>query len=251
MLGFTRTTPITLYAFTSVPTLAEVFPPVELTKCFPDWWRTMPSRASLPHPNGQAVSRPPTIKHCYALQELFKRGIGLRLWRDVFITIEADGTVVSDGPKGTTARIGTSHPSLQFPNAFNGTTQHYKFFSPWSFVCEQPVHFTMTHPIYHQRDPFRFHTMSGLVEYRHQHATEINVLLPRVPDQRVELSFSAGEMMAYLLPMSTSPIKIVAEEISPAEMDRVNAAKHFTFFPIVFNKRHGLPPYIPASVRSR
>jgi hypothetical protein len=51
--------------------------------------------------------------------------------------------------------------------------------------------------------------------------------------------------------MSTSPIKIVAEEISPAEMDRVNAAKHFTFFPIVFNKRHGLPPYIPASVRSR
>ena len=93
--------------------------------------------------------------------------------------------------------------------------------------------------------------MTGLVEYRHQHATEINVLLPRVPDQRIELSFAAGEMMAYLLPMSTSRIEVIAEEISPAEMDRVNAAKHFTFFPIVFNKRHRLPPYIPESVRSR
>jgi len=251
MLGFTRTTPITLYAFTSVPTLAEVFPPVELTKCFPEWWRNLPSHATLPQSNGRAVSQPPTIKHCYALQELFKRGIGLRLWRDVFVTIEADGNVVSDGPKAKTVRLGTSHPSFQFPNAFNTTTQHYKFFSPWSFVCEQAVHFTMTHPMYHQRDPFRFHTMTGLVEFRHQHSTEINILLPRVAGQRTELSFTAGEMMAYLVPMSASPVKIIAEEISAAEMDRVNAAKHFTLFPILFNKRHRLPPYIPESVRSR
>jgi hypothetical protein len=251
MFGFTRTTPITLYAFTSVPTLAEVFPPVELTKCVPDWWRSLPSYANVTLPKEHAVSRPPTIKHCYALQQLFKCGIGLRLWRDHFVTLAADGTVVADAPNGAAVRIGMTHPTFQFPQAFNATTQHYKFFSPWSFVCEQPVHFTMTHPIYHQRDPFRFHTMTGVVEYRHQHSTAINVLLPRVPDQRIELSFAAGEMMAYLLPMSPSPIKVIAEEISQAEMDRVNAAKHFSFFPLVFNRRHGLPPYIPESVRNR
>lgn len=249
MLGFTRTTPITLYAFTTVPTLAQVFPPIELTKCFPDWWRTMPSHAAIPAPKGFAVSRPPTIKHCYALQELFKHGIGLRLWRDVFVSFEADGSVVSDAPKSATARVGTSHPSFQFPQAFNATTQHYKFFSPWAFVCEQPVHFTMTHPIYHQRDPFRFHTMTGLVEYRHQHGTEINVLLTRPAGQRLEVSFAAGEMMAYLIPNSSSPIKVVAEEVSQAEMDRVNAAKHFSFFPIIFNRRHRLPPYIPERLK--
>jgi hypothetical protein len=109
----------------------------------------------------------------------------------------------------------------------------------------------MTHPIYHQRDPFRFHTMSGVVEYRHQHATAINVLLPRVPNQRIELSFAAGEMMAYLLPMTPSPIKVIAEEISQAEMDRVNAAKNFSFFPLMFNRRHAVQPYIPESVRNR
>src|SRR6185436_10308287 len=131
MLVFARTTPITLYAFTSVPSLAQVLPPMELRECFPDWWRSLPSHATLTPQKGQAVSTPQTIKHCYALQELFKRGIGMRLWRDVFVTLEADGTVVSDAPKGKTTRIGTSHPPFQFPNAFNATTQHYKFFSPW------------------------------------------------------------------------------------------------------------------------
>jgi hypothetical protein len=251
MLVFSRTTPITLYAFTTVPSLAQVLPPIELTKCFPEWWRVLASHAPLTPQKGQAVSKTQTIKHCYALQETFKRGIGMPLWRDVFVTVEADGAVVSDGPKVKTSRIGTSHPSFQFPNAFNAATQHYKFFSPWSFVCEQAVHFAVIHPMYHQRDPFRFHTMPGVVEYRHQHATEINVLLPRVPGQRIELSFAAGEMMAYLLPMSEGHVRVVAEEISSVEMERVNAAKHMTLFPILFNKRHRLSPYIPEAVRSR
>ena len=113
-------------------------PPIELTKCVPDWWRTLPLYADVTLPKGFAVSRPPTIKHCYALQELFKHGIGLRLWRDVFVTFEADGTVVSDAPNGAAARIGTSHPSFQFPHAFNATTQHYKFFSPWAWSASSP-----------------------------------------------------------------------------------------------------------------
>src|SRR4051812_30569110 len=131
MLAFVkRFRPVTLYAFTSTPRLAEVLPPVSLSQSPPRWWKNTPSHVALPTglaPNSQL----PTIKHCYGLQELFKRAIGFRLWHDVTVSIETDGRILSQGFNAALKRAGDPHPSIQFPNAFSGNTQHFKFYSPW------------------------------------------------------------------------------------------------------------------------
>jgi hypothetical protein len=252
MFCFGRRKQVVLHAFTAVPRLAEVFPPDGLHRMPPKWWSELPSYVDTPHLSSHShltnvnsvVSKIPTIKHCYALQELFKHAIGIRLWQDIDIAMEPDGSVLSRGPGPRAAKAGDAHPLSQFHNAFVGDAQHFKLFSPWLFVCDSLVHFMWTHPFYHQRDPFRFQTMSGVVEYRNQHNTEINILFPRVRHKRTEISIAAGEMMAYVLPLTDVDVKVVASEISPKEMERKNYARYFTLRPLLFNRRHNVAPEV-------
>jgi hypothetical protein len=146
--------------------------------------------------------RIPTIKHCYALQELFKRAIGLPLWHDVNVACDADGNVVGTGCNARLGTAGAPHAIEQFERAFSVKTQHFKFHSPWLFVCEEPTHFIWSHPFYHQPNPFRFQTLGGIVEYQHQHDTSVNIVFQRPTDGRIDLSFVAGEMMVYIVPTS-------------------------------------------------
>lgn len=246
-MGGDRSDKVVLRAFTSKPRLAEILPPIPLADCLPEWWKQAEAYTENPQ-KPKVLSRLPTIKHCYAVQELFRRAIGFRLWQDVNLAIETDGQIVSEGPNPK-VKPGGYHAVTQFPNAFGATVQHYKFYSPWSFVCEQMVHFAWTHPFYHQRDPFRFQTMDGLVEYRHQHTTNINILIPRPTQDRVELSFTAGEMMAYLIPMTDLPVQVLAEEVDREEFDRINFAMTVTQRQLLFNRRHRVKPYTPRRPR--
>jgi hypothetical protein len=112
-------------------------------------------------------------------------------------------------------------------------------------VCEKPVQFLWTHPFYHQPNANRFHTMPGIVEYRNQHATNVNVVLPKPEGERSEIQFAAGEMLAYIFPMTEGHLKLSVEEISERDMKRINAARSVTFKPLFFNRAHRIAPWLP------
>jgi hypothetical protein len=113
---------------------------------------------------------------------------------------------------------------------------HFKFNSPWFFVADRPMHFWMCHPFYHQRDPFRFQAMPGTIEFHNQHSTNVNIVLPR-PARPTDIEFSAGEMVAYLMPMEDVRIDLVVEEVTEAELNRINFTKLVTLQPLLFNRR--------------
>jgi hypothetical protein len=242
---FSRRKSVRLNAFTSTPRLAEVLPPLQLSDSLPDWWQKTAAFARLPPAVPAPFSRIPTIKHCYGLQQLFKYGIGLPLWHDVNIGIEADGKVLSWGRNRKLSRPGDSHPIEQYSEAFSGNVQHYKFTSPWLFVCEAAVPFVWAHPTYHQKDPFKFQTMIGIAEYRHQHSTHVNVLLPKVPGQRTERTFAAGEMLVYLLPITDANVAVMAHEVTDQEMERISFTQNITNEGLLFSRRRRVAPHVP------
>jgi hypothetical protein len=231
---------VALRALTSVPRLAEVLPVTKLSKSLPDWWRSLPPMFDVPAPARPDPQMPPqplkqlTAKHCYAMQEAFKTGLGIPLWADYVLSMAPDGRIQPHAPgKG---RPGDQHPSQQFTGMLSPNSAHFKFNSPWWIVADRPVHFWMCHPFYHQRDPFRFHAMPGATEFYNQHATNVNIVVRRT-GKPTDIEFTAGEMIAYLIPMDDVRVDLVVEEVSDAELDRINYTKNITIRPILFNRK--------------
>ena len=235
---------VKLRALTAVPRLADFLPVTKLSRSTPEWWRDLPSTYELPKPPsppGKPAPPPPprpqtqlSAKHCYAMQETFKNGLGIPLWADHVVSLTPDGKVNAMAPgKG---KPGTQHPSAQFTGMLAPNSAHFKFTSPWWLVCEQSVHFWMCHPFYHQRDPFRYHAMPGSVEYRNQHSTNVNVIFQKPAEPR-DIDFAAGEMLCYLIPMTDVRVDLVVEEVSEAEIERVNYTRNITTRPLLFNRK--------------
>jgi hypothetical protein len=235
---------VKLRALTAVPRLAEFLPVTKLSRSLPDWWRDLPATFETPPPapppGKQAQSAPPrpmsqlSSKHCYAMQETFKNGLGIPLWADHVISLSPDGRANAMAPgKG---KPGTQHPPKQFTGMLAPSALHFKFNSPWWLVAEKSVHFWMCHPFYHQRDPFRYHAMPGSVEYRNQHSTNVNVIFPK-PSAPKDLEFTAGEMICYLIPMTDVRVDLTVEEVSEAEIERVNFTRNITTKPLLFNRK--------------
>jgi hypothetical protein len=228
---------VKLRALTSTPRLAEVLPVIKLSKALPNWWRNLPSTFDDPPPPDPRMPPHPqkqmSAKHCYAMQEVFKNGLGIPLWADHLLCVTPEGRAHAHAPgKGMP---GDQHPPQQFAGMLSPSSVHFKFHSPWWLIADRPMHFWMCHPFYHQRDPFRFQTMPGAVEYHNQHSTNVNVILPR-PAKTTEIEFAAGEMIAYLMPMEDVRIDLVVEEVTEAEIDRVNFTKFITARPLLFNR---------------
>ena len=233
---------IVLRAFTATPRLAEILPPIAVAECPPQWWKGLKPETHLVNPRS-AKSSIPTIKRCYALQHLFGRAIGLRLWQDINIAVPQDAAIIAEGVSRHVPSVGMSHPAFQFAGAFAPTLRHYKLHSPWLFVCDRASHFAWMSAFYHRIDPSAFHVMPGVVEFRYQHGTHINLLINTAGNERIELSLSAGDMMVYLLPVEASPVKIIAEEISESEMERIEFGRNVTHGHGRFARRFSVSPY--------
>jgi hypothetical protein len=252
MLTLLRREPkITLHACSAWPGLVDILPPQRLLKLLPEWWKSLPDHVSLTETVGPTEGHERklmTAKHCYGMQELFKRAIGLRLWCDIEVTVMADGHVLARRP-GSTGQPGVIHPEAQHRGAIGSSGQHYKLYSPWAFVCNSEIQFAWIHPFYHQSDAFRFHTMPGIVEYRNQHSTNVNMIFPRPRAARSELTLSAGEVIAYIVPLTEATIDLSPQEVSTAEMQRINCAEKVSFKPIMFRRKFNVPPFHVAKSR--
>ncbi len=238
---------IRLHAFTSTVGLADILPPIRLGESLPRWWKSLTpySTADGSLTKQLGLSKIETARHCYGMRELFNRGVGIPLWADTHVVMNADGAIDTYSSNRELKPAGGSHPAQQFQGLLSSGAQQFKFVSPWSFVCEKPMQFIWIHPFYHQPNANRFHTMPGVVEYRNQHATNVNVVLQRPEGERSELAFSAGEMLAYLFPMFESRLELSVEEISERDIKRINMASSVTFKPLFFNRAHGIAPWMP------
>lgn len=246
--------PIRLHAFTSTIGLPDILPPAKLSETLPTWWKQLAAYAE----GSETLTKPleltrlETARHCYSMNEVFKKGIGIPLWADTRVVLQANGSIEAYSANRDLRPVGGAHHPQQYPGLLSPGIQHFKFMSPWSFVCEKPIAFVWTHPFYHQPDSFKFHTMPGIVEYKHQHSTNVNTVIPRTHGERRELLFSAGEMLAYIFPMSQESVELSVEEVSEQDFKRINASSSVTSKPLFLNKALHISPWLPAGrFRSR
>jgi len=231
--------------FTQEDGLVELFAPQKLSRFTPDWWKNTPS--TLPEVKGSKTRTPAklrkTAKHCYSIQKTFEAAIAFPLWCDAFVEVLPDGRTTGVAPSNQKG-LGEQHPTEQYPGLLNRDWANYKFGSPWVSYTEENIQFWMTDPFYHKQNR-DWQTMPGVIEFYHQHHTNVNTILrtPPLPKKGqkgkgFQYEFHAGDIMAYFVPrVGDRKITIKAEQVSEKEWQRLHFGNRIWWSPATQHRK--------------
>lgn len=247
-----RKKPLHVRFFTEKDGVAELFPPQKLSRTIPEWWkkteRHLPVNDEIEKRFQQRTRNPMTrpealrksVKHCYAIQETFKHGIGFPMWCDAFVEVSHDDRTIGMGPGGSApsgrSGLGEQHPREQYPGLLPDNYCNFKFNSVWVAYTEEYVPFWMCDPFYHKQNR-EWQGMNGVLEFYHQHNLNVNTILRKPPkpkkgqkETKIQYEFHAGDMLAYFIPMAHDrKIIVTAEQVGEKEWRRLHYQQSIWF----------------------
>jgi|TARA_B100002019_G_scaffold27231_1_gene21150 hypothetical protein len=146
----------------------------------PDWFKEIPKRK---------FGYMPTIKKCPGFVSYYKQGIVIPMWCDARIklpslsdSMPANGNVKEfiDATTSHNEIDFSSHPDEQFTGFAKTDGQNLKFLTPWYVHCKEPIQFTMTQPLWGQRELMEhLHLLPGTIDFKTQQATNLNYFFIR------------------------------------------------------------------------
>jgi hypothetical protein len=156
------------------------FAPIQYSsKFFPEWWKKLPKEHLDPNNMPQ-----PTMKTCTGLLSIYKNSIIIPCWEDIIINTTE-----------TEIRLGSASNSVKSEQhayrqryGYLKNFHHTKIISPWLFKCKHDINFSWQKPMYNFENPIDFILMDGVVSYKYQNATNINLLFRKTP-KTVKLDF--------------------------------------------------------------
>ncbi len=202
--------------------VGEIFPVELARKYIPDWWKNLPSQVNI-----GLAKEITTIKSCPGFTELYKTGITFPLWRDCVIKYDRHSIVEIEIPTNENPNnYFVSHNVDQMGKVFDPWI-HLKILSPWYLETEEPIPFLMTDMTYNRKTLSGYQIPPGVLEFKYQHATHINMFLEPTDTFR-ELSLNAGTPLIHLIPLADVEIEL---EICKYNADKLKSMQpwHWTF----------------------
>lgn len=204
MIFFFKKKPIHLYCATNRPEVFEYAPVQRASKFFPDWWKKLPS--SMVDPQGFFSTA--TMKSCPGFADLYGHGIMTPMWCDLALQIGKEKSEFYRYQFSDMESSIQSHHPAQYGEAFSPLQyQHLKIMSPWAFYCEEQISFMTIEPIW---DTLKFpslRVLPGIVDYKYQSATHINLLIRRSDaDQEILIPYLTP--IYHVIPLSDRPLKL-------------------------------------------
>jgi hypothetical protein len=157
-------------------------PIILANKAIPDWFKALPT-PQYKGPSSKENVR--NLKECVAFLKYFSKGFVLPLWSDLFLEI---------GPKGTTqyryqysdcsSEIDIHDENSSNKAILDSEYQHLKLISPWVIRCDEEVDFIALQPEWHF-DKLNFsHVLSGVMDFKVNAATNVNMYVKRQKEQQ-------------------------------------------------------------------
>jgi hypothetical protein len=219
---FNKPKTITIDCFTNHAYSYELFPIEKATKFFPDWWKKLPGHFDTETEAGIVIPQR-TMKGCAGLTNLYANGIVMPLWSDLLI--ETRGTNFAYQFADNVSQVGL-HALDQLGEEFSQYT-HTKIISPWRIREKSGVNFMyMDLPWNHPKDLMNQCTPPGLVEYKYQHTTNVNMFLRK----GAKYMFKAGRPMAHIIPMTDAKVELKCHLVGDNEIEKIMSNLSFPFF---------------------
>jgi hypothetical protein len=167
------------------------------------------------------------VRLCAGLTDLFRNTFVIPSWQEFEIAVYPDGNVTFNAPNKDDYPVEGHMLEAQAPDAWPGY-KNVKLISPWLITSKSDILFQMCQPSWNNSDPCLFHVVTGLVEFKYQHAVHVNMLVP-ILDEKYIFHIDAGEPLAYLTPLTEKSVEIDYKLVSPEERSRLLHDWDFTF----------------------
>ena len=224
---FHRTPEINLDCFTYSNETYLTTPIVRASKAFPDWWQKLDPYTPKFHStteNGYHLRKHDemTARDCYAIVELYKKGLIIENWSDISFKVEngvyhywaADNT---ERPHDHDRRqLGES-----FPNHF-----HIKLISPWVFREKTGVKFLWLGAEW-SLDNFEIKVLPGVINFDIISQVNVNMMFPM---RNGSFTISIGNPLVHLVPLSEKKLKIHNHLVTKPEFDKLSLSANLPSF---------------------
>lgn len=223
MLFFIKDRPIELDCFTSVP---HVFDYAKIDKgnnFKPEWFKKTP-----PLVNREKLQ---TIKNCTAVLDFYRKGIVIPSWFELELTIGSiKDQFWSWEASSSTVCTDYSHSSDQFEKFANGTGNNIKILSPWVFKTKKDIKFSWGQPTWNMKDIlFNICVLPGVIEFRKQHATNINLFI-KYQQEKQFCKIPSLEPLVILHPFTEKKVNINNHLVDDKEIKRIKEGITHLYF---------------------
>lgn len=219
MLFLFKKKKIVLDCFTIRPYVYEYSKVDYAQKFFPQWWKDIPKYH---HPKGQLVEHS-TMKYCTGFIEQFKHGLIIPLWSDLAVEI---GPINEQKNKyryqfGDNYNAAIVHPEYQRGDYLPDTHyQHLKLACPWEFKCNKDIKWQFMMNPYLFEDIPNFFMIPGILDYKYQYGTNINVIFKRTKEYQ-KFRMNIGQPLVQVIPLTEEPFEIRYHLIDEKEHEKM------------------------------
>lgn len=218
-LSFLSKKPIILECVTNKSHVYEYAKPNLAKKFIPDWWKEVPSSYTI---GGSDFLEYPTIKNCAGFIDYYRSGVMLPMWSDLRVKIGQLGSTTTEWAFSDGESRAEVHPPNQTSNRFPDTKiAHLKPMSPWLFMCAEDIKWYWGAPFWSQESFWNYTMPPGIVSYRYQFGTHINIMFKRTDAPQI-FDFAFGTAMAHIVPLSERPLVIKHRLVSDEEFNKIN-----------------------------
>lgn len=205
MIFFFKKKPVVLTCVTKRSELLELAPVQRTSKFIPEWWKNLPNSFI----NSGDFYPSPTMKSCTGFLDLYSTGATVPMWSDLALVIGPQNTDFYRYQFADHVSSLVAHNEQQYQNHFDATKfQHLKINSPWKFVCNEDIKFLVIEPTWSFMKFSTIRILPGMVEYKYQATTNINMFVERMVDTQ-EILIPFLEPVMQIIPLTDRPFKII------------------------------------------
>ena len=162
-----------------------------------------------------------SLKDCPAINSYFKKGFILPMWCDVnIVSTVNDFKIEFANP----AYGFDQHLSTQWENFKDASKEfHIKLLSPWVLKSKDDTEFLFTKPQWRKSNDLD--VLTGVVNYKHQHGTHVNMFLP-IANKTYDIKYN--EPLIHIIPLTEKNVVLKHHLIDKKEWDKIHISKlHF------------------------
>jgi hypothetical protein len=209
-----------------------MFKPDYAAKFFPEWWKDLPRMKTIiehgPN-NTERTATAPTIKNCPGVMDYYKNGFIIPLWCDHLFEVGKINTDYLRVVPVDQKYSNTKHPVDQRGNYLpENKFTHIKLESPWFLKTNKKVNFMWIKPSWNFDNPNDFIQPPSVIEFYHQHATNVNIFFERKAET-YKLLLNAGIPVGHFIPISDDRIEIKHHLLSDLEFTQLKIQNNIRF----------------------
>jgi hypothetical protein len=210
---FFRRKEIVVDCFTFNTGAAKLFPISKGTDYLPSWWQKLPKS----YVKQNEFWPSPTMKTCQGLMNFYKESFIMPLWSDLIINVSDKSQARINWQYADFQSNAVSHTQTEWDQWLSPKEYgHLKIVAPWLLASKADVKFLVTDVSWNRNNFNDYFIPNGIFDFTKSVDPNVNIMIPFNEKSR-NISFTAGDPLVSLIPLTENKIKIKTHLVSEDE----------------------------------